>query len=267
MSDLHGSGPLGVAGDARIDGDRRELVSVVIPTYREYAFARSLDALLSYLRTVPLYAFELLVVDDSDDATQAALGAEIAERREALAPGITLELVAGPKRGKGAAVRVGARRASGSIVFVLDADLPVPLRHIEEFLATMRSARADVLVGERSRDRYAKDYVRHVLSRGLWLIQRTIVFQGSSFEDTQCGFKAFRGDALRALVDRQIVDGGMYDLEYLYAATKQHLVVLRLAVDESPEVRPTRIRLLRCLLLDPLDIVRVKARGLLGRYT
>ena len=68
------------------------------------------------------------------------------------------------------------------------------------------------------------------------------------------------------IVARQLVDRGMYDLEYLYAATQRKLRIEAVAVEQNPEVRPTRINLLSCLVFDPLDIVRFKVSGAFGRY-
>jgi hypothetical protein len=98
------------------------------------------------------------------------------------------------------------------------------------------------------------------------LIQRTLVFQGGLFEDTQCGFKAFRGPALRAITARQIINGGMYDLEYLYAAIDRKLKFDRVPVPLSGEVRASRINVWRCILFDPFDIIKLKVAGVFGRY-
>jgi dolichyl-phosphate beta-glucosyltransferase len=245
----------------------RELVSFVIPTFREYEVRRSLEDLTAYLRTLGAFDFEVLIVDDSDDQTQAALDVEIGRLQATMPRGITMRLIPGPRLGKGAAVRLGVRSAAGVFVFIVDADLPVPLRHIEEFLERMRARGADVVVGERPRSRYPRLTLRYVLSRGLWMIQRVVVFQGGPFEDTQCGFKAFRAASLRDIVERQVVDRGMYDIEYLYAATRRLLEVHRVAVEGKDEVRPSRINLWRCLLFDPYDIVKIKIGGVFGRYT
>ncbi len=225
-----------------------------------------LRRLVTHLRTILAHDFEILVVDDSDAAMQTAMATEIANLREELGADIDLRLFPGPRRGKGAAVRAGVRHARGSIVFLLDADVPVLLGHIEEFLETMRTTGADIVVGERARDRYAHDPSRRVLANGLRFIQRTFVFHGANFEDTQCGFKAFLAGPLRHLAERQVVEGGMFDLEYLYAAAKGHLRVERVHVTSSEEVRPSRIRLWRCAFFDPLDILRLKWAGVLGRY-
>jgi hypothetical protein len=172
----------------------------------------------------------------------------------------------GPGRGKGAAVRLGARTSTGDVVFTLDADLPVPLTCIEAFLDRMRTTDADIVIGERGRGRYANNRTRDVLSRGLRTIQTTLVFRAALFDDTQCGFKAFRARALRDIIERQVIERGMYDLEYLYIATLRGLRVERVAVESCPEVRPSRVNVWRCLMFDPLDVLRLKLMGILGRY-
>jgi glycosyltransferase involved in cell wall biosynthesis len=245
---------------------RSESVSIVVPTFREPDLTAALTRLVGHLRTIPGYSFDVLVVDDSEPETQARLVEEIARLQAALGAEVPMRVLCGPRRGKGAAVRVGATQATGSVVFTIDADLPVLLSHVEEFLRTIETTGADVVIGERARDRYAGDPVRDVVARTLRLLQQGLVFHRAAFEDTQCGFKAFRTSALRAIVDRQIVDGGMYDLEYLYAATLRGLNVQRVPVKSTPQVRPSRIRVLRCVVLDPIDIVRLKVSGLRGHY-
>lgn len=242
------------------------VVSLVIPTLREDAFGETLDQVLAYLGALPGYAFDVVVVDDSDAATQARMNEAIALRRATLESRIGIRFLPGPHLGKGAAVRLGAQSAVGAIVFLVDADLPIPLRCVAEFLETMKTTGADVVVGERSRDRYADSPIRQVLSGGLRLIQKALVFGSGRFEDTQCGFKAFRAEALRGIAERQIVDRGMYDLEYLYAATRRRLRIETVSVPHNPQVRPTRINLLSCLVYDPIDIARFKLSGVLGRY-
>jgi dolichyl-phosphate beta-glucosyltransferase len=256
---------------SRADGPSKAVetsavVSIIIPTLREHAFGDALDQVLAYLQTVPDHTFDIVVVDDSDADTQLRMNEAIALRRASLPSRIDVRFVSGPHLGKGAAVRLGAQTAVGAVVFVVDADLPIPLRYLTEFLDTMRTTGADIVIGERSRARYAESPIRQVLSGGLRLIQKSLVFGSARFEDTQCGFKAFRASAFRDIVARQLVDRGMYDLEYLYAATQRKLRIEAVAVEQNPEVRPTRINLLSCLVFDPLDIVRFKVSGAFGRY-
>ncbi len=242
-----------------------QLVSIVLPTLKEEAIDDALDALTRHVLLIDDHAFEILVVDDSPEEFKDGLRAYIARSEAKLAPRVKVRLVDGPKRGKGAAVRVGALASEGSVVFTMDADLPIALDHIETFLAKLKGG-FDVVIGERPFDRNMSQPLRFVASRALFVLQRVLVFQSRAFDDTQCGFKAFRGDLLRGLASRQVVDGGMVDIEYLYAASFQGARIARMAVTPKPDTRPTKINVKRAMLKDPIDLLRVKWSGLTGRY-
>jgi glycosyltransferase involved in cell wall biosynthesis len=242
-------------------------LSLILPTYEEGEIASALERLSAAAQRVfePASRAEILVVDDSKPAARAAIAAWAARWNDDPAHA-EVRVLEGPHRGKGAAVRVGALASRGDIVFVMDADLPIPLDRVAEFAAKIDEGACDVVIGERPMARNAGDPVRFVLSRGLFAFQWLVVFQRSLFADTQCGFKAFRGDVLRRMAAQQIVDGGMYDIEYLYMATLGGLKVERVPVVPNPEVRPSKINVKRAMVQDPRDLFRVKWHGLLGRY-
>ena len=63
-------------------------------------------------------------------------------------------------------------------------------------------------------------------------------------EDSQCGFKAFRADAARAIFSRQRIDGFGFDVEVLYLARRLgfgiRVVPLRWEHKENSRVAPIR---------------------------
>jgi glycosyltransferase involved in cell wall biosynthesis len=238
--------------------------TLVIPTFREIEFDKALDRLLDYLSQNTLGRTEILVVDDSDDEARAELRKTIGARRSRV-PGVDLELIEGPRLGKGAAVRKAALRARGAVVLVIDADLLVPFHNLHTFGDEIRRG-ADIVIGERPRDRYRGKPLRHFVSRALYFIQVTFVFHEARFSDTQCGFKAFRNDILKELARGQVVAGGIYDLEYLYAATLAKRDIRQIHVEPTAETRPSRIDVWRCIRVDSMEIVRFKLRGVAGRY-
>jgi dolichyl-phosphate beta-glucosyltransferase len=242
------------------------LVSFVIPTLEETEIADSLDLLTSHLSGLPRDRFEILLVDDSGEAYKVAIRRYAERCRRIYGERITIRPIDGRHRGKGDAVRIGALAASGSVVFTMDADLPVPLKHIEGFLSVIDDQGFDVVIGERPLTRNLAEPARYLLSRALFAAQRAIVFGSNRFYDTQCGFKAFRGPLIRELAGRQIVSGGMYDIEYLYASIRLGACIRRVPVVQNEERRPSKIRVLRASMTDPVDLVRVRLRGLLGHY-
>ena len=63
-----------------------------------------------------------------------------------------------------------------------------------------------------------------------------------------------------------MVSGGMYDVEYLYAAIRLGASIRRVPVVQNMERRPSKIRVLRASMTDPIDLLRVRLGGLLGHY-
>jgi hypothetical protein len=59
----------------------------------------------------------------------------------------------------------------------------------------------------------------------------------------------------------------MYDIEYLYIAVKNGMTIAQVPIAPMRELRPSRLRVWRCLVTDPVDLLRVKWNGLRGRYT
>jgi dolichyl-phosphate beta-glucosyltransferase len=246
--------------------ESERLVSFVIPTFEEDDIAWSLDVLGAHLLKSTGSRFEILVVDDSPARYKAAIRDYVESRRPVHGRRLIVHPIDGRKRGKGDAIRVGAFASRGSVVFTMDADLPVPLAWIDTFLELIDVEGFDVVIGERPLTRNVKEPVRWILSRILFVTQRVVIFEGTRFHDTQCGFKAFRGGLIRDLAATQIVCGGMYDIEYLYAADRRRATIARVPVVPNAEWRPSKIRVLRASLTDPIDLVRVKLSGLGGRY-
>jgi dolichyl-phosphate beta-glucosyltransferase len=222
------------------------MISVVIPILNETRIAGFVAAVGRALNGRP---GEILLVNDG--APVSVDGA-----RE----------LRGEHRGKGHAVRTGILETKGDVVVVIDADLDSLLPYLPRFVELVAAERYDVVIAERDHEVKERTPLRYVLSYGLLLAQRLFIFQSFRFSDTQCGFKAFRGDVARDIAARQRVEGGMYDIEYLYAAVRNGLRIAQVRVGRVPEKRPSRIRLADCLQRDPLSLLAVKWRGLLGRY-
>jgi dolichyl-phosphate beta-glucosyltransferase len=229
------------------------LTTIVVPSLNEdlVGTLRQLDEAVSGLPG----RFEIVFVDDSPPehlASQRTALDSAHSRAEA-------RLVEGPRRGKGAAVRSGVRESRGERVFTMDADLPVPLHHVGGFLRLLDDG-ADMVMAERPLDRKFETWQRFVVSRGLLAIQRGLVFHSREFSDTQCGFKAFRGELARDIAAAQVVDGGMYDLEYVFEAHRRGAKIVRVPIVPNPEIRESRIDVWRCFTHDWIDVLRIRTK-------
>jgi len=224
------------------------LTSIVIPILDELEIA-GFTAAVSDLLSRANQAHEIILLNDGSPVT---------------VPGATV--LPGAHRGKGRAVRDGILASRGDVVVVLDADLGALLGHLIPFIEKVRGEGVDVVMAERDFDLHARKPIRALLSVGLFFAQRLFVFHSFRFFDTQCGFKAFKGDTARALAGRQRVEGGMYDIEYLYAAVRNRMRIEKVRVGVVHEQRPSRLLVLKCMRTDPLALIGIKWRGLRGWY-
>jgi glycosyltransferase involved in cell wall biosynthesis len=229
------------------------LTSIVVPTLNE-DFSGPAARLNECVSSLP-GTFEIVFVDDSPEDHRTCEMAKMAR----IDPRVAVRVIEGPHAGKGAAVRRGVIEARGSVVFTMDADLPVPLKHVGEFLRLLDDG-ADVVIAERPLDRKFDSFMRYAVSRGLLVIQRVFVFHSMEFSDTQCGFKAFRGDLARAIARGQLIDGGMYDLEYLCDARRKGAKIVKVPVIPNAEIRESRIDVWGCIRRDWIDVVRVRLK-------
>ena len=92
---------------------------------------------------------------------------------------------------------------------------------------------------------------------------RTIAVAG--LQDTQCGFKCYRGAVVPSLFQRLTMDGFAFDVEVLFLAEKEGMKLKEIPVDwyyrENSKVRAFRDSLSMSIDLPPL-----RWRHLRGRY-
>jgi glycosyltransferase involved in cell wall biosynthesis len=200
-------------------------LSLVIPAYNEAArLGKTLEAAFEYLNAQTSES-ELIVVDDgsTDETTQ------IAEQSFHKFSGRTASRLirVSPNRGKGHAVRAGLLDARAPIALFSDADLSTPLTETPKLVAPIRAGEYDLVFGSRALDRSLigvhQPWRREQSGRIFNLVMRLAT--GLPFWDTQCGFKAFRLDVCRPIIEDSKIDRFGFDVELLYVA---HLAGLRL---------------------------------------
>jgi dolichyl-phosphate beta-glucosyltransferase len=199
-------------------------LSLVIPAYNEAArLGRTLAAVFDYLARQP-YRAELIVVDDgSTDGTAAVAERAFADAGRTEARAFRVE----PNRGKGYAVRTGLLAARAPVALFTDADLSTPITETPKLVAPIREGRYDIVFGSRALDRKLigvhQPWRREQSGKVFNLAVRLAT--GLPFYDTQCGFKAFRMDVCRPVVEGSQIDRFGFDVELLYVA---HVAGLRL---------------------------------------
>ena len=207
------------------------LLSIVIPAYNESArIAGTLRQVLSYLDEQP-GGGELIVVDDGSKDDTSRVSEEVIKahpRRRSEGRVIRVE----PNRGKGNAVRTGLLAARNTVAAFFDADLSMPITETPKLVEPIRSGQYDLVFGSRALDRKLigthQPWTREQSGR---LFNRVMRFAtGLPFKDTQCGFKAFRMDVCRAVVEGALIDRFGFDVELLFIAHRAGLRMLEYPV-------------------------------------
>jgi dolichyl-phosphate beta-glucosyltransferase len=202
--------------------------SIVIPCFNEEArISQTLLVTLDYL-TANAPKSELIVVNDGSTDGTAAIARKILSETN-----IATRLLENfPNRGKGAAVRSGLLAAREPIGLFSDADLSTPIEEAPKLIEPIANGEVDIAFGSRALDRSLigvhQPWRREQGGRVFNLLVR--VATGLPFWDTQCGFKAFRLDVCRPVLERARIDGFAFDVELLFLAQRAGLRIREVPV-------------------------------------
>jgi glycosyltransferase involved in cell wall biosynthesis len=232
--------------------------SIVIPCFNEAArIGTTLGIALDYL-TANAPESELIVVNDgSTDATAAIVREMFSQAKVAVR---LLENF--PNRGKGAAVRCGLLAAREPIGLFSDADLSTPITETPKLLEPIANGEVDIAVGSRALDRNLigvhQPWRREQGGRVFNLLVRGAT--GLPFWDTQCGFKAFRLDVCRPILEAARVDGFAFDVELLVLAHRAGLRIREIPVRWN-HAEGSKVSFFRDSLRMLREVVTMRARA------
>jgi glycosyltransferase involved in cell wall biosynthesis len=199
-----------------------ETLSIVVPAYNEGArLQESLPRIVAYLND-GFPDSELIVVDDGStdntaDVARAALANSGSVRSSVLSYQQNL--------GKGRAVRLGLQASRNKIALFTDADLSTPITETPKLVEPITAGESDFTFGSRALDRSLIG-VHQPLRReqgGRVFNLAVRLATGLPFWDTQCGFKAFRMQVCRPLIEGATIDRFGFDVELIYLAYRAGL--------------------------------------------
>jgi dolichyl-phosphate beta-glucosyltransferase len=254
----------GTGAIARMSAPSAPELSIIIPAYNEERrLPRGLAKIREYLasRNLADRQGEIIVVDDGSKDRTAAIAEEWSRELPAL------RLVRNREnRGKGYSVRHGMQEARGRVALFTDADLSAPIEEADKLLAAL-DAGNDVAIGSRALNRALifghQSRLREVA--GMIFNGFVRLFTGLSFQDTQCGFKAFVRERSQIIFEQQRIERFGFDPEILFLARRHGLRSVEIPVRWAHDPA-TKVHVVRDSLLMFLDLVYIRWNWLIGRY-
>lgn len=234
-------------------------LSIIIPAYNEETrLPNTLERIERFLRTQK-YSYEVIIVENGSTDRTLQVAQEFSGGHPAFRA-IHLD-----ESGKGRAVRHGMLTARGQFRFMCDADLSMPIEELPRFLPP-NFPDADIVIASREAPgavRYNEPEHRHMGGRLINWIIRLLALPG--LQDTQCGFKSFRGEVAEVLFGCQLLDGWSFDIELLFIAQRRGYKIEELPIpwyySEQSHVSPVRDALWMIL-----DIFRIRSSARRGAY-
>jgi len=234
-------------------------LSLIIPAYNEEArLPQALQELLGFLAK-QAYTAEILVVENgSRDCTW-----QIAQDFAARYPQV--RAIQNLRRGKGLAVQYGMLEGRGAYRFMCDVDFSMPVTEINRFLPPLLPE-ADIAIASREAPgsvRYNEPQYRHLVGRVYNLMIRLLALPG--LQDTQCGFKCFRGQVADEVFRLQTLPGWSFDVEVLFVARRRGYHIVELPIPWNFNAQ-SKVRVLHDSLRMALDLFAIRLNAVRGAY-
>ena len=235
----------------------RPTVEVVIPVHdEERDLGPSVRRLHAFLAGSFPFGFRITIADNASTDGTWLLARRLARELDHVR---ALRLAA---KGRGRALRAAWGASDAAVLAYMDVDLSTGLEALLPLVAPLVSGHSDLAFGTRLRRgaRVVRGLRRELISRCYNLLLHTTL--GTRFSDAQCGFKAIRADAARALLPLVRDGEWFFDTELLVLAERAGLRIHEVPVDwvDDPD---SRVDLVATALADLRGVARL-ATGLAG---
>lgn len=234
-------------------------LSIIIPVYNEEKrLPKAIEQIDAFLHTQPFTAEVLVVENGSQDRT-----IEIAQTYAKKIP--YLKVLCIEQNGKGRAVRAGMLAAKGEYRIFADVDLSMPISEVVRFIPPVLPV-MDIAIASREANgavRYNEPFHRHLTGRVFNTLVRWTALPG--LQDTQCGFKCFKGRVADDVFRLQTLMGWSFDTEILYIARQRGYQIIEVPIPwyYNPD---SRVRLFKDSISMAIDLLTMRSNARRGAY-
>lgn len=213
-------------------------LNILFPVYNEHIrLAGGIEKTIAYMDTIAKDEYILTIVDNASADDTPDIARSLCQKYPQVKY-IRLE-----EKGVGLAFRAGVKHNTAPIVGYMDVDLSTDIRALEK---TLRIFETDKNVAMVNGSRWNKDSVvtgrkwyRSITSFGLVMCLK--LWLGMKASDGICGFKFYRFDAVRRLIQEagSMENGWFYIIELLIRAERKNLKIYELPVHWADDYNTT----------------------------
>jgi dolichyl-phosphate beta-glucosyltransferase len=240
-------------------GLTQPLLSIVFPAFNEEGrLPQTLEQTFAFLDAQP-YPSEVVVVENGSQDRTLAIAQEFARDHP------TLRVFSETQRGKGRAVQRGMLEARGEYRFFCDVDLSMPIAEVNRFIPPAMSG-VDIAIASREArgaKRIDEPVYRHIVGRVFNTMVRLSALPG--LNDTQCGFKCFRGCVVEDIFPCMTMMGWSFDVELLFIARRRGYHIVEVAIPWYFN-SDSKVRVVRDSYRMAMDILSMRKKAGSGCY-
>lgn len=216
-------------------------LSIVFPCYNEgKKIQNAVDSIINYLNKFDLKSYEIIIVNDGSKDNSINYIIDIKEQY----PNIIKLVHYKNNKGKGYAVKKGLLEATGDYAIFMDTDLSTDLSAIDNCIKIIKEEKTPIIIGSRrlpeSELAVPQTGIRKITGIGCKIY--TNMKLKLKLKDTQCGFKCFKTNIVKKIIEKQTIDGWAFDAELLYIARLNNIEIKEIPVkwenDEDSKVSP-----------------------------
>ncbi len=205
-------------------------VSVVLPVYNEAnKLENSVNTVREYLNQLN-YSYEIIIAEDGSTDGTDKIASSIAMKDNKIK-----YYHFDYRLGKGEAILRAFKNSESDILVHMDVDLSTHLKHLNELVDSIAVEGYDIATGSRlmKESRTERSARRGVASKGYNYLIRLLL--GSKLHDHQCGFKAFKKEAIQELANDIKDNHWFWDTEVLVLAQRRGYRVKEFPVEWSQD--------------------------------
>ncbi len=198
---------------------------MVLPAYNEAANIEKAVLVTAETLFKTTDQFEIIIAEDGSTDGTDRMASGLAEQYA-----YVVHLHSDKRQGRGKALNRAFKAASGEVLCYIDVDLATDMRYLEKLIRAVGTEGYDFATGSRMMPESdaKRPFKREFASKGYNFLVR--LFLRSKLYDHQCGFKAFRREALFELLDEIENDHWFWDTEVLVRAQHKGYRVIEFPV-------------------------------------